>query len=143
MVARTGKTLRDIPKGIFSQLIIPRVGDILFLAIFISVIGIGTRLLNMDGDLARPHIFTLSFAVLWVGELERFRKDGQLRLRSFSLFMIFWVNFQDGWRDILNYYQISWVIMHTNSRLVEALQAESDLLKAFQDQTAVILTRSD
>jgi len=52
MVAQAGKLIRR-KKGIFAHLIIPRIGDILFLAIFISVIGLGSRLLNMDGDLGR------------------------------------------------------------------------------------------
>jgi hypothetical protein len=191
MVAQAGKLIRR-KKGIFAHLIIPRVEDILFLAIFISVIGLGSRLLNMDGDLgrhltignyilnslsiptrdifshtmegfpltphewlaqiafsisyriagldgivilcalviattftlvykqcfkqsnmilisilmtglaaaaasvhwlARPHIFTLLFTVLWIGVLENFRRTGRIRLWSLPLLMIVWVNF--------------------------------------------------
>ncbi len=40
------------PPGI-AALLIPRIGEILFIAIFIALIGLGPKLMNVDGDLGR------------------------------------------------------------------------------------------
>jgi hypothetical protein len=176
----------------WSRFLLPRQEDMLFLAIFVAVIGLGPRLLNMDGDLgrhltigdyildeltiptrdifshtmggfqltphewlaqvvfalsyriggldgvvilcalviagtfalvfrqslsrsrllvvslgltilgaaaasvhwlARPHIFTLLFTVLWVGELEKWRQEETWHWWSIPLLMLVWVNF--------------------------------------------------
>src|SRR3990170_3284447 len=37
----------------FPNILLPRLGDILFIALFVAVIGLGPRLLNQDGDLGR------------------------------------------------------------------------------------------
>ncbi len=53
MTAQAGNLshrLKQIPWG---NILMPRLEDILFLAIFLAVIGLGPRLLNMDGDLGR------------------------------------------------------------------------------------------
>lgn len=42
--------------------------------------------------LARPHIFTLLFTVLWVGELEKWRQDRPWRWWVLPLIMLLWVN---------------------------------------------------
>lgn len=42
--------------------------------------------------LARPHIFTLLFTVLWVAELEKWRKGDQWRCWVLPLIMLVWVN---------------------------------------------------
>ncbi|MGB5844449.1 MAG: hypothetical protein WBG94_08405, partial [Anaerolineales bacterium] len=42
-----------IKLGNWSRFLLPRQEDMLFLAIFVAVIGLGPRLLNMDGDLGR------------------------------------------------------------------------------------------
>jgi hypothetical protein len=180
--------LKEISWGNF---ILPRLEDILFLAIFMSVAGLGPRLLNMDGDLGRhitignfildnltiptrdifshsmagesltphewlaqvlfafsyriggldgvvvfcalliattftltfrqclikskiilislaliilgaaaasihwltrPHLFTMLFTVLWVGELERWKQSGRWRWWVLTLLMLLWVN---------------------------------------------------
>ncbi|MCK4488992.1 MAG: hypothetical protein KAU23_01970, partial [Anaerolineales bacterium] len=40
------------PPGI-AAVLIPRIGEILFIAIFIALIGLGPKLMNVDGDLGR------------------------------------------------------------------------------------------
>ncbi len=40
------------PPGLL-RLLIPRIGEILFIAIFAALIGLGPRLMNIDGDLGR------------------------------------------------------------------------------------------
>ena len=185
--------LSERPKGGgWARILLPRQADMLFMAIFVAVIGLGPRLMNMDGDLgrhltignyildeltvptrdifshtmngmhltphewlaqvvfalsyrlggldgvvllcaaviaatftivfrqcfsrsrlltislgitilgaaaasvhwlARPHIFTMLFTVLWVGELEKWRQNKQWHWWSLPLFMLIWVNF--------------------------------------------------
>lgn len=43
--------------------------------------------------LARPHLFTMLFTVIWTGELETFRRTGQLRWWVILMLMLTWVNF--------------------------------------------------
>jgi hypothetical protein len=45
------------------------------------------------------------------------------------------------WEKILAKYDVTWTIVRANSPLIEALYATGDWLIAYQDQTAVILTR--
>lgn len=40
-------------RAVFQQIFLPRMSDLLFISIFISVIGIGPGLINIDGDLGR------------------------------------------------------------------------------------------
>ena len=192
MTTQVGKLTQRLKQASLVSLIIPRFEDIIFLAIFLAVIGLGPRLLNMDGDLgrhltignyildnltiptrdifshtmegfqltphewlaqvifaisyrlagldgvviisalliattftlvykqcmkqsntlllslgmtiigvaaaslhwlARPHLFTLLFTVLWIGEMEYMRRTGRIRLWSLPLLMLIWVNF--------------------------------------------------
>jgi hypothetical protein len=46
-----------------------------------------------------------------------------------------------GWESILKKYNIEWVILRVNSPLSNALISSDDWVIAYQDQTAVILTR--
>ena len=191
MTTQVGKLTQRLKQGSLVSLIIPRFEDILFLAIFLAVIGLGPRLLNMDGDLgrhltignyildnltiptrdifshtmeglqltphewlaqvifalsyrlagldgiviicalliattftlvyrqcmmqsnvllmslgmtilgvaaaslhwlARPHLFTLLFTVLWIGEMEYMRRNGSIRWWALPLLMLIWVN---------------------------------------------------
>jgi len=185
--------LSERPKGGgWARILLPRQADMLFMAIFVAVIGLGPRLMNMDGDLgrhltignyildeltvptrdifshtmngmhltphewlaqvvfalsyrlggldgvvllcgvliaatfsivyrqcysrsrlltislgitilgaaaasvhwlARPHIFTMLFTVLWVGELEKWRQNKPWHWWSLPLLMLIWVNF--------------------------------------------------
>ena len=41
------------PHITFARYLLPKLQDIFFLAIFLGVIGLGSRLLNVDGDLGR------------------------------------------------------------------------------------------
>ncbi|MEJ2305627.1 MAG: hypothetical protein P8Y14_29245, partial [Anaerolineales bacterium] len=41
------------PRTTFASYLLPKLQDILFLAIFLGVVGLGPRLLNIDGDLGR------------------------------------------------------------------------------------------
>lgn len=192
MTAKTGNLSQRVKQISWGSLLIPRLEDILFLAIFLAVIGLGPRLLNMDGDLgrhltignfildsltiptrdifshsmigesqtphewlaqvlfafsyriggldgvvifcalliastftfvfrqclaksnmilisltltilgaaaaslhwlARPHLFTILFTVLWIGELDRWKQNGRPRWWTFPILMILWVNF--------------------------------------------------
>jgi hypothetical protein len=58
----------SLPQKIAAR-IIPRLGEILFAAVFAAVIGLGPRLMNVDGDLGR-HI-TLGNYVLESGKIPR------------------------------------------------------------------------
>lgn len=192
MTAQVGNLSRRLKQVHWGNLLMPRLEDILFLAIFLAVIGLGPRLLNMDGDLGRhltignyildsltiptrdifshtmmglpltphewlaqtffalsyrvggldgvvvfcalliastftlvfrqcvaqskmllislaltilgaaaasihwltrPHLFTMLFTVLWIGELERWRLTGRWRWWVLPLLMLLWVNF--------------------------------------------------
>lgn len=53
MVAHVGKFFTKIKRESLNNFLLPRLEDILFLAIFLAVIGLGSRLMNMDGDLGR------------------------------------------------------------------------------------------
>lgn len=191
MVVHEGKFVAKIKRESFVKILLPRLEDILFLAIFLAVIGLGPRLMNMDGDLgrhltignyildnwniptrdifshtmegltltphewlaqvifalsyrlggldgvvilcalllaitftlvfrqcfkrsnmllvslgltvisaaaasihwlARPHLFTLLFTVLWVSVLENYRQQGNIRWWILPLLMLIWVN---------------------------------------------------
>lgn len=191
MTAQVGNLSQRLKQVPWSNLLVPRLEDILFLAIFLAVIGLGPRLLNMDGDLGRhltigkyildnltiptsdifshtmtglpltphewlaqvvfalsyrvggldgvvvlcalliastfalvfrqciaqskmllislamtilaaaaasihwltrPHLFTMFFTVLWIGELERWRLNGRWRWWVLPLLMFVWVN---------------------------------------------------
>ena len=39
--------------SVLERMLIPRIGEILFIAIFLALIGLGPRLMNIDGDLGR------------------------------------------------------------------------------------------
>ena len=221
MTTQTGKLTQRLAKGSLISFIIPRFEDILFLAIFMAVIGLGPRLLNMDGDLgrhltignyildslsiptqdvfshtmesfqltphewlaqvifalsyrlagldgvviisalliattftlvykqcmkqsnmlllslgmtilgvaaaslhwlARPHLFTLLFTVLWIGEMEYTRKTGSIRLWALPLLMLTWVNFHGAFIVgflIWGAYLIDSLITSRNKRMVE------------------------
>jgi hypothetical protein len=191
MTALAGALTCRIKRLSLSQLLMPRLEDILFIAIFFGVVALGPRLLNMDGDLgrhltigsyilenraiptrdifshtmqglpltphewfaqvifalayrlggldgvvifcalliavtftlvyrqclwqsrmplvslgmtilaaaaasihwlARPHLFTMLFAVIWIGELENFRTTGRWRWWLLPILMLVWVN---------------------------------------------------
>jgi len=221
VTTQTGKLTQRLAKGSLISFIIPRFEDILFLAIFMAVIGLGPRLLNMDGDLgrhltignyildslsiptqdvfshtmesfqltphewlaqvifalsyrlagldgvviisalliattftlvykqcmkqsnmlllslgmtilgvaaaslhwlARPHLFTLLFTVLWIGEMEYTRKTGSIRLWALPLLMLIWVNFHGAFIVgflIWGAYLIDSLITSRNKRMVE------------------------
>ena len=53
MTTQASNLSHKIKQATWGTLLMPRFEDILFLAIFLSVIGLGPRLLNMDGDLGR------------------------------------------------------------------------------------------
>jgi hypothetical protein len=191
MTTRTAELTDQEQEKSWMRYLLPRLGDVLFIALFVGVIALGPRLMNMDGDLgrhltiggyildsltiptqdifshtmsglhltphewlaqvvfalsyrlggldgvvllcalviaatfslvfrqslvrskvilvslgitilaaaaasvhwlARPHIFTLLFTVLWVGELEKWRRDASWRWWSLPLIMLVWVN---------------------------------------------------
>ena len=191
MSSQTVQIMEKTDRKPWSRFVLPRVADMLFVAVFIGVIALGPRLMNMDGDLgrhltiggyildeltiptrdifshsmsgvhltphewfaqvlfalsyraagldgvvvlcalvlaatftivykqalsrsqiilvalsltvlaaaaasvhwlARPHIFTLLFTVLWMGELERWRRGDAWRWWSLPLIMLVWVN---------------------------------------------------
>lgn len=191
MTTRAWKVSRILNLDYLLNILIPRIDDIIFLSIFIAVLSLGPRLLNMDGDigrhltigeyildnlviptkdifsfsmqgleltphewlaqilfamfhriadmngvvmlsaliiavtftlvfrqsyqrsnmllvslgmcilgaaaasvhwLARPHLFTMLFTVIWTGELESFRRIGRLRWWVLMVVMLAWVN---------------------------------------------------
>ena len=51
------------------------------------------------------------------------------------------VTLGNGWRKILEQYEIGWVIIPVDSPLANALASDSEWAAAYQDQTAVILIR--
>ena len=53
MTTRVWKNSRNIRTGLLLSILVPRLEDILFMSIFFAVLGLGPRLLNMDGDLGR------------------------------------------------------------------------------------------
>jgi hypothetical protein len=53
------------------------------------------------------------------------------------------ITLSEGWHRILIEYQVQWVIMPIESRLVKALLDEPQWEMNYQDETAVILTRSN
>jgi len=191
MTTRVWKHSRRFRFGSLLNVLVPRLEDIIFLSIFFAILGLGPRLLNMDGDLgrhltignfildnfviptkdifshtmqgleltphewmaqiifalsyrlaeldgvvilsaliiavtftlvfrqcfersnmllislgmcilgaaaasihwlARPHLFTMLFTVLWIGELEKFRRSGRFRWWNLMVLMLLWVN---------------------------------------------------
>ena len=220
MTTNTRKLTQRLIQGSLISFVIPRFEDILFVAIFMAVIGLGSRLLNMDGDLgrhltignyildnlaiptrdifshtmegfqltphewlaqlsfalayrlaglngvvifsalliattftlvykqsmkqsnmlllslgmtilgvaaaslhwlARPHLFTLLFTVLWIGEMEYMRRTGRIRLWSLPLLMLIWVNFHGAFIVgfvIWGAYLIDSLISSSNKRMV-------------------------
>jgi hypothetical protein len=46
-----------------------------------------------------------------------------------------------GWEEILAKYQVTWAIVRANAPLVKALSESGNWVIAYQDQTAIILTR--
>lgn len=221
MTTQVGKLTQRLKQGSLVSLIIPRFEDILFLAIFLAVIGLGPRLLNMDGDLgrhltignyildnltiptrdifshtmeglqltphewlaqvifalsyrlagldgvviicalliattftlvyrqcmmqsnvllmslgmtilgvaaaslhwlARPHLFTLLFTVLWIGEMEYMRRNGSIRWWALPLLMLIWVNFHGAFIIgfvIWGAYLIDSLISSRNKQVIE------------------------
>ena len=67
MTALTGDISRRIRSLSWSRLLMPRIEDVLFIAIFFAVISLGPRLMNMDGDLGR-HL-TIGNYILEVGSI--------------------------------------------------------------------------
>ncbi len=53
MSSTAGNLSQRIMRGSWVQALLPRIEDILFIAIFLSVIALGSKLMNMDGDLGR------------------------------------------------------------------------------------------
>jgi hypothetical protein len=45
----------------------------------------------------------------------------------------------DGWRQILDKYEVSWVLLPEDAQLVNALKAEAGWEVGYQDSTAVVL----
>ena len=221
MTTQVGKLTQRLKQGSIVNLIIPRFEDILFLAIFLAVIGLGPRLLNMDGDLgrhltignyildnltiptrdifshtmeglqltphewlaqvifalsyrlagldgvvivcallvsttftlvyrqcmkqsnvlllslgitiiaaaaaslhwlARPHLFTLLFTVLWIGEMELMGRTGRIRWWALPLLMLVWVNVHGAFIIgfvIWGAYPIDSLISSRHKRVVE------------------------
>jgi ABC-type multidrug transport system fused ATPase/permease subunit len=64
-------------------------GKLILAALGITILAAGAASVHW---LARPHIFTLLFAVLWVGELEKWRQGKSWRWWSLPLIMLVWVN---------------------------------------------------
>jgi hypothetical protein len=50
---------------------------------------------------------------------------------------------QDGWQEILTQYQVRWVLMPTDSRLIEALSEDPRWELTYQDKTATIYALSN
>jgi hypothetical protein len=63
--------------------------NMLLLSIGMTIFGVAAASLHW---LARPHLFTLLFTVLWIGEMEYMRRTGRIRLWSLPLLMLIWVN---------------------------------------------------
>ena len=51
------------------------------------------------------------------------------------------ITLQDGWRDVLEKYNVDWVFMPSNSILVEYLLSESGWKIYYLDEVAAIITR--
>jgi hypothetical protein len=51
------------------------------------------------------------------------------------------ITLSEGWEEILNKYDVQWVIMRTNMPLVRALSASENWETAYADTTAIILVR--
>jgi len=52
------------------------------------------------------------------------------------------VTLASGWQEVIDRYQITWVVMPEDSPLIQALQNESSWTNVYTDETAVILVRS-
>ena len=64
-------------------------GKLILVSLAMSILAAGTASVHW---LARPHIFTLLFTVLWVGELEKWRQGKSWRWWTLPLIMLVWVN---------------------------------------------------
>jgi hypothetical protein len=51
------------------------------------------------------------------------------------------ITLSTGWEKVLQKYDIGWVIMRKNARLVDALQASGNWETAYEDTTAIVLVR--
>jgi hypothetical protein len=51
------------------------------------------------------------------------------------------ITLDKGWEEILNKYDVQWIIIRVNSSLAEALSASMDWKTAYEDKTAVIFVR--
>lgn len=51
------------------------------------------------------------------------------------------ISLGNGWENILTKYHVEWVIVRSNAPLINALVSSENWALAYQDQTAVILTR--
>lgn len=64
-------------------------GKLILTALGITILAAGAASVHW---LARPHIFTLLFTVLWVGELEKWRQGKSWHWWCLPLIMLVWVN---------------------------------------------------
>jgi hypothetical protein len=75
--------------------------------------------------LARPHLFTMLFTVIWIGVLEKRRKTGRWRWWFLPVLMLVWVNFHGAFIVGI----LIWVIY-----LIDHLYAKQDRSQSISDQ---------
>jgi hypothetical protein len=49
------------------------------------------------------------------------------------------LNADQGWKDLLGFYNIQWILVPPNSKIAFVLQREPDWFTVYQDQTAIII----
>ena len=92
--------------------------NMLLLSLGMTILGVAAASLHW---LARPHLCTVLFTVLWIGEMEYMRRTGRIRLWSLPLLMLIWVNFHGAFIVgfvIWGAYLIDSLISSSNKRMV-------------------------
>jgi len=51
------------------------------------------------------------------------------------------ITLDDGWQEVLNRYNVKWVIMPTNSKLVQYLLSDPNWEAIYRDDVAAVLIR--
>jgi hypothetical protein len=90
--------------------------------------------------LARPHLFTMLFTVIWIGELEKWRTTGRWRWWLLLILMLVWVNIHGAFIVGLVIWFI-YLIDHIYSKLDQRLSNNSQSIQTDNQNKNSSLTR--